>query len=425
MTEANSAPDHCAPSRRGRRARPRIRHQGTSVAAVGCCGQSQLSGRVSHGAGHRRHGPRNARYGHPGRPDRERAAYLDREKALQAAAIARTRSRETSGRRPVRASATTVTRHAFAAQTRSGRGPSRASGRLRGPRRGRSTPRPGRSGRPNSCSRHPGPCTTCRVALTERRRVLKVRLRARRGASCTSLHHHPLSHAPLTTNVARPDPRDRPGRGARRGCPPGERRSRRSGPRTRQPTRNPDRVHHRATAKAVRPQAGDPLAAPRSAPPRRCPEARRRCGRDCCFATRSPAVRREPAAPPRPFGTAPAGCGWAYQRPTADQKFEHQPCLAPMSSMSGRARVKADVTGLGWLGAGPLTAVGARSEAFQSSIRSRWADQSVVRGSGAQSSGRPSGWWRTDIGASSPEHAQAGEGGVPGRGAPKWPTTLS
>src|SRR5512132_1861395 len=83
------------------------------------------------------------------------------------------------------------------------------------------------------------------------------------------------------------------------------------------------------------------------------------------------------------------------------------------------------VMGLGLLGVGPLTAAGARSEALQSSIRSRWADQSVVRGSGAQSSGRPSGWWRPDIGASSPEHAQAGEVGVPGRGAPKWPTTLA
>jgi hypothetical protein len=88
----------------------------------------------------------------------------------------------------------------------------------------------------------------------------------------------------------------------------------------------------------------------------------------------------------------------------------------PVSRLTSRA--------LGWLVAGPLPAAGARSEALQSSIRSRWADQSVVRGSRAQSSGRPSGWWRPDIGASSPEHAQAGEAGVPGRGAPKWSTTL-
>ena len=44
---------------------------------------------------------------------------------------------------------------------------------------------------------------------------------------------------------------------------------------------------------------------------------------------------------------------------------------------------------LWWLGAGSLTAF--RSGMWlQSSIRSREADQSVVRGSGAQSSGRPS-----------------------------------
>jgi hypothetical protein len=37
--------------------------------------------------------------------------------------------------------------------------------------------------------------------------------------------------------------------------------------------------------------------------------------------------------------------------------------------MNGRARVKADVMDLGWLGAGPLTAAGARSEALQSSMK--------------------------------------------------------
>jgi hypothetical protein len=44
---------------------------------------------------------------------------------------------------------------------------------------------------------------------------------------------------------------------------------------------------------------------------------------------------------------------------------------------------------LGGSGAGSLTAFRAGMW-LQSSIRSRWSDQSVVRGSGAQSSGRPS-----------------------------------
>ena len=64
-------------------------------------------------------------------------------------------------------------------------------------------------------------------------------------------------------------------------------------------------------------------------------------------------------------------------------------------------------TGLWWLGAGSLT-VFRRGRRLQSSIRSRGADQSVVRCSGAQSSGRPScskGRRRPDRGASSPEHA--------------------
>ena len=47
------------------------------------------------------------------------------------------------------------------------------------------------------------------------------------------------------------------------------------------------------------------------------------------------------------------------------------------------------VTGLGGFGAGRLTAF-RLGKVLQSSIRSRWADQSVVRCSGAQSSGRPS-----------------------------------
>jgi hypothetical protein len=87
-------------------------------------------------------------------------------------------------------------------------------------------------------------------------------------------------------------------------------------------------------------------------------------------------------------------------------------------------RCQGAVMGLGWLVFDPLTAGEGCAGAFQSSIRSRWADRSVVRGSGAQSSGRPSGWWRPGMGASSPVHAQAGEEGVPGRGAPKGPTTL-
>ena len=65
-----------------------------------------------------------------------------------------------------------------------------------------------------------------------------------------------------------------------------------------------------------------------------------------------------------------------------------------MSSMSviheGAGLVKVAVRGLVWSGAGSLTASRAGAEMLQSSIRSRAADQSVVRCSGAQSSGRPS-----------------------------------
>ena len=61
-----------------------------------------------------------------------------------------------------------------------------------------------------------------------------------------------------------------------------------------------------------------------------------------------------------------------------------------LSSMKGHQGVKGRVLrGLGGLGAGSLTAF-RRGWVLQSSIRSRGADQSVVRGSGAQSSGRPS-----------------------------------
>ncbi len=56
----------------------------------------------------------------------------------------------------------------------------------------------------------------------------------------------------------------------------------------------------------------------------------------------------------------------------------------------GAGLVKVAVTGLVRSGAGSLTADRERAEVLQSSIRSRGADQSVVRCSGAQSSGRPS-----------------------------------
>jgi hypothetical protein len=59
-----------------------------------------------------------------------------------------------------------------------------------------------------------------------------------------------------------------------------------------------------------------------------------------------------------------------------------------------------------------LTVVEAGFGAFQTSIRARWRASVSCGGSGAQSSGRPSGWWRPDIGTSSPERAQAS----PGRG---------
>ena len=55
-----------------------------------------------------------------------------------------------------------------------------------------------------------------------------------------------------------------------------------------------------------------------------------------------------------------------------------------------RAWVKCAVMALGWLGAGSRTRSAVGAVAFQSSMRSRWAEQSVVRGSGAQSRGRPS-----------------------------------
>jgi hypothetical protein len=48
------------------------------------------------------------------------------------------------------------------------------------------------------------------------------------------------------------------------------------------------------------------------------------------------------------------------------------------------------VMGCGCWGVGALRAFWSWAEGLQSSIRSRGADQSVLRGSGAQSSGRPS-----------------------------------
>src|SRR4029453_14396189 len=73
---------------------------------------------------------------------------------------------------------------------------------------------------------------------------------------------------------------------------------------------------------------------------------------------------------------------------------------------------KGAVRALGCLGAGPLTVVAAGCGAVQSSIRPRSGAGVSCGGSGAQSSGRPSMWWRPDIGTSSPERAQGG----PGRG---------
>ena len=146
----------------------------------------------------------------------------------------------------------------------------------------------------------------------------------------------------------------------------------------------------------------------------------------------SPPMRQGPS-PPRPArrGAAPtdvtraSAFAWLRASPYSTARLPRRTTdVTPMSSMNGRACVKVDVTDRGWLLVPSLTWAGSMSDAFQSSIRSRWADQSVVRGSGAQSSWRPSGWWRPDIGTSSPERAQAGKEGVPGRDAPKWPTTL-
>jgi hypothetical protein len=83
------------------------------------------------------------------------------------------------------------------------------------------------------------------------------------------------------------------------------------------------------------------------------------------------------------------------------------------------------VKGLGWLVFGPLTAGEGRAGAFQSSIRSRWADQSVVRGVGGSIK-----WAAVRLveARHRSEFARACAGwrgeGIPGRGAPKWPTTL-
>jgi hypothetical protein len=56
----------------------------------------------------------------------------------------------------------------------------------------------------------------------------------------------------------------------------------------------------------------------------------------------------------------------------------------------GAGRVKGAVRALGWLVARSAAAAWAGSEGLQSSIRSRWADQCAVRGSGAQTRRRPS-----------------------------------
>jgi hypothetical protein len=59
----------------------------------------------------------------------------------------------------------------------------------------------------------------------------------------------------------------------------------------------------------------------------------------------------------------------------------------------GVGRVEGAVTGRGWLGVPGSATAGTSAEAFQSSIRSRWAGGSVVRCSRAQSSSRLSSVW--------------------------------
>src|SRR5215207_9131814 len=87
--------------------------------------------------------------------------------------------------------------------------------------------------------------------------------------------------------------------------------------------------------------------------------------------------------------------------------------------MKERADVNGVVTGPGWLDARSRAATWTRSETLQSSIRSRWADQSAVRGSGAHSRCRPSVWvGGHDFVASSPEaHQKGGRAGRDQAGA--------
>ena len=64
----------------------------------------------------------------------------------------------------------------------------------------------------------------------------------------------------------------------------------------------------------------------------------------------------------------------------------------------GAGRVKSVVRALGLWCVPSVVTVGALAEAFQSSIRPRWAGRSVSRCSRAQSSGRPPAAWLSALG---------------------------
>jgi hypothetical protein len=118
--------------------------------------------------------------------------------------------------------------------------------------------------------------------------------------------------------------------------------------------------------------------------------------------------RRRRAAPRGALLPSPEGSGVAAA-PDHAADCSHGRRMKVIHECAGLCKWAVKV--LGWWGSGPLRVVAAGCGAFQSSIRP-WVGQGVVRGSGAQSRRRPSGWWRPDIGTSSPERAQAG----PGRG---------
>ena len=158
------------------------------------------------------------------------------------------------------------------------------------------------------------------------------------------------------------------------------------------------RRRHRQRPREPPVPPGATAPACRPARPRRAPSSIRRGGRDV-RAPAPPHSRGVPGHARSPSGRSARGvafaAGWTppdLRRGVRSPEKRHLPALIwrrGLSSMKGRASSRVRL-GPAWVWfAGSLT-VSVGHGWLQSSIRSRWADQSVVRCSGAQSSGRPS-----------------------------------